>query len=223
MAPAEAGELCPTCEADLPRLTEPFCQTCAEPFHGRMDASPERCAYCAHRRLYFEAAICPCISTGLVRELIHNFKYNGRMQNLKALVSLLREVWMDERLCGERVDAIVPVPLHWLRQRVRGFNQAALLARGLGKSRGVPVWSALVRRRHTGRQTQLTRRERLRNLRRAFDLRWGMAARVPGARLLLVDDVYTTGTTVNECAKSLRRAGAEKVWVATVARAYTQG
>ncbi len=117
----------------------------------------------------------------------------------------------------EHIDMLMPVPLHTDRLREREFNQSLLLADRLNRGLGLPLsYHNLVRLRSTQAQTELSRKARLKNLRRAFGvLRQG---EVVGKRVLLVDDVFTTGTTVNECAKVLRRAGAADVYVVTLAR-----
>src|SRR5690606_20104960 len=122
----------------------------------------------------------------------------------------------DPRLVSFRCDAIVPVPLHPSRRRWRQFNQAEALARLVGARRGIPVESALLRIRATGTQTQLDRRARIENLRNAFRIR--QDAQMKGRSILLLDDVFTTGSTVEECARQLLAAGAARVRVVTIAR-----
>src|SRR5262249_21837498 len=129
--------------------------------------------------------------------------------------------WLDEalddpRLADQHFDLVVPVPLHPARKRERGFNQAELLARELSRSRGLSLGKALDRIRYTTTQTQFDRNERMENLKDAFRLRHG--CNVQGLRMLLVDDVLTTGSTLSECASVLKRAGAHAVHAVTVAR-----
>ena len=115
------------------------------------------------------------------------------------------------------VDVIIPVPLSLARLRNREYNQSLLLADRLSQARNIPFsYDNLVRTRETAPQTELSRAVRLKNLRRAFAVR--RPADITGQRILLVDDVFTTGTTVNECAKALRKAGAADVYVCTLAR-----
>jgi len=114
------------------------------------------------------------------------------------------------------IDAIVPVPLHAARKRERGFNQAAVLAELLARKAGKPVVHALERIRYTSTQTQFDRNTRMENLRNAFRMRQNVPVR--NLHLLLIDDVLTTGSTVDECARVLKQAGAASVRVATVAR-----
>jgi ComF family protein len=116
-----------------------------------------------------------------------------------------------------RFDVIVPVPLHPARERERGFNQAALLARSLAVRTGLPVKPVLERIRYTTTQTAFDRAERMENLHNAFRLR--RRQDVQGLRVLLVDDVLTTGSTLSECARVLKQARASSVYAATAARA----
>jgi ComF family protein len=123
----------------------------------------------------------------------------------------------DERLRERRFDIIVPVPLHPTRERERGFNQASLLAESLSAQISTPSKPLLERIRYTTTQTALDRAERMENLHNAFRLRKN--ADVRGLRVLLIDDVLTTGSTLSECARVLKRAGATSVHAATAARA----
>jgi ComF family protein len=123
----------------------------------------------------------------------------------------------DERLRGRQFDIIVPVPLHPARLRERGFNQASLLAELLGARISIPSKPLLQRIRYTTTQTALDRAERMENLHNAFRLRKN--ADVRGLHVLLIDDVLTTGSTLSECARVLKRAGAISVYAATAARA----
>ena len=212
-----AGEyLCDQCEAKTVRIVAPFCQKCSEPFEGAI-TGVFTCANCAHRRIYFDAAVAAYRGRGIVRQMIHEFKY-GRQIHLRHLVARwLHAALDDERLCGRRFDVIVPVPLHPARQRERGFNQASVLAELLSAQTSIPAKPVLERIRYTTTQTALDRSERMENLHNAFRLRKNGDVR--SLRVLLVDDVLTTGFTLNECARVLKRAGAFSVHAATAARA----
>ncbi|MBZ5577141.1 MAG: ComF family protein [Acidobacteriia bacterium] len=176
-----------------------------------MDAEG-RCAVCRTGLRGFDAAYCFGSYEGLLREWIHLYKY-GRIKTLaRPLEQLLaRAVPRDERF-----DAIVPVPLHWRRQWQRGFNQAELLARGLSRRLGIPVVKALRRSRSTQAQAGLSNTGRRKNVTAAFRSRRGQV--VAGQRILLIDDVMTTGSTAAACAMALKRAGAARVALGTVAR-----
>jgi competence protein ComFC len=212
-----AGEyLCEQCEAKTVRITAPFCQQCSEPFEGAI-TSVFTCANCAHRTIYFDAAVAAYRGRGIVRQIIHDFKY-GRQIHLRRLVARwLYAAFDDERISGRQFDIIVPVPLHPTRRRERGFNQASLLAELLSARISIPCKPLLKRIRYTTTQTALDRTERIENLHNAFRLR--KKADVRGLHVLLIDDVLTTGSTLSECARVLKRAGAASVYAATAARA----
>ena len=155
-------------------------------------------------------------SRRVIRELIHRLKYNREIWIVKTLGRILVQGLDDVRLSAQDFDAIVPVPLHQKRLREREFNQAALLAGQLSRASGLPVRDVLVRSRYTGTQTALDRAERRQNLRNAFSLRKN--ADVTDQNLLLIDDVLTTGSTLDACAAILLEQGAESVRALTLAR-----
>src|SRR5437773_11964952 len=208
--------LCDQCETKAVRIVAPFCQKCSEPFEGSI-TNTFACANCAHRTIYFDAAVAAYRGRGIVRQIIHDFKY-GRQIHLRHLVARwLYGAFDDERLRGRTFDMIVPVPLHPTRQRERGFNQASLLAELLTAQISIPSKPVLKRVRYTTTQTALDRAERMENLHNAFRLRRN--ANVRGLRVLLIDDVLTTGSTLSECARIFKRSGAISVYAATAARA----
>ena len=148
--------------------------------------------------------------------MIHDFKY-GHQIHLRHLVAhWLIEALDDVRLRGRRFDVIIPVPLHPARERERGFNQAALLAELISERMSIQSKPILKRIRYTTTQTAFDRAERMENLRNAFCLRKNMNVR--SLRVLLIDDVLTTGSTLSECARVLKDAGALSVYAATAAR-----
>ena len=208
--------LCESCRGRAPRITPPFCAKCSEPFSGAITQTFS-CANCEHRTLHFDAAVAAYRSRGLVRKLVHDFKY-GRQRHLRhPLAEWLREAMRDPRLHGRRFDLIVPVPLHPTRERERGFNQATLLAELLAGQVAAPLSPALERIRYTITQTAYDRAERMENLHDAFRLRKNMNVRE--LHVLLIDDVLTTGSTLSECARVLKEGGAISVYAATAARA----
>jgi competence protein ComFC len=152
-----------------------------------------------------------------LKEAIHRFKYGRVLPLVKVFGDLLHPAFQN--LTRDfPTDLLVPVPLHIKRLRERGFNQTLLLVRELSKRTGIPYTErALKKIKDTPFQITLKKRERRKNLRRAFQVK--DPERIKGKAVMLVDDVYTTGTTVNECSRALRRAGAEGVVVLTVARA----
>ncbi len=208
--------LCEPCAAKAPRIKSPFCYTCSEPFDGAITETFS-CANCAHRVLHFEAAVAVYRSRGVVRKLMHDFKYQHHLYLRHPVADWLVETLDDPRLKGRRFDRVIPVPLHPARKRERGFNQAELLAELFAARAGLPMKSDLERIRYTTTQTAFDRAERMENLRDAFRLR--KKADVRGLRVLLIDDVLTTGSTLSECARVLRANGAISVHAATAARA----
>jgi ComF family protein len=208
--------LCDACEAKATRIVPPFCEICSEPFPGAI-TNAFTCANCGNRKLHFEAAVAAYRSRGIVRHVIHDFKYNKQLHLRHVVSRWLADALADVRLRGWRFDALVPVPLHPARRRERGFNQAELLAEFVSERFSIESKPILERIRYTKTQTAFDRAERMENLRDAFRLRKN--ADVRGYRMLLIDDVLTTGSTLSECARVLKAAGAVSVHAATAARA----
>lgn len=208
--------LCASCRKEVRLISAPFCQTCSAPFSGRIEGKFV-CSNCRDRRFAFTCAVSCCKSSDVVRELVHQFKYRDRVYLRNTLVDWLAQTLDDPRLQTPPCDRLVPVPLHPTRQRERGFNQSLLLAEELGTRRGIPVANCLRRIRYTESQTHFDRDARMENLRGAFQMR--QHSDVRNLHLLLIDDILTTGSTVDECARVLLDAGAASVRVATVARA----
>ncbi len=173
------------------------------------------CPNCDGRRWHLSVIVAACRYEGIVRELIQRFKY-GRDQSLICLLGdLLVTALEDPRIKGKEFDVIVPVPLHSLREREREFNQSELLASRLAKKLGIPVIRALKRTRATAPQAGFDRTRRMENLEGAFALKRAIPS---DATILLVDDVTTTGTTLDACAAILREEGASEVCAVTIAR-----
>ena len=215
-AATEPGiHLCDPCAENVQRIEPPFCQRCSQPFEGAI-TQQFTCSNCAEREVHFESAVAAYLSRGVIRDFIHAFKYNGEFHLRHPLAGWLAATLDDPRIASQPFDALVPVPLHHVRFREREFNQAAELATLIAKPREIPVLHALKRTRYTSTQTKLDRSERMENLRGAFRMRH--TARVKERHLVLVDDVFTTGSTVEECSRVLLRAGAASVRVITVAR-----
>jgi len=212
-----SGEhLCLGCRKSAPVISALCCHTCSAPFSGQIDG-PFSCPNCRERRFHFTCAVARYQSRDAVRELVHRFKYNGKVHLRNVLVDWLEETLDDPRLQTPPCDRIVPVPLHSTRERERGFNQARILAEGLARRSGIPLADCMKRIRYTTTQTIFDREERMENLRDAFRMRKN--SDMHDLHLLLIDDVLTTGSTVDECARILIEAGAASVRVATVARA----
>lgn len=201
-----AGELlCRTCLGDATRLDSRVCRHCATPT-GRGTL----CGACAAVPPALYRLIAAFTYDGAIRRAIHSFKY----QDIRALAPVLADALAsDPRLGRLEADALVPVPLHERRLRERGYNQAELLARELGTRMGLPMRTDLVRRVGDG-PSQLDAADRRANVERAFEAE----GEARGMHLMLVDDVATTGSTLNACAHVLLKAGAGRVGAIVVAK-----
>jgi competence protein ComFC len=209
------GYVCEGCRAKVKFIERPFCERCGRPYQGEITGTFE-CANCQEMEWHFKSARSAVIARDPVLETIHRYKYSRQLWFEPFLAGLLIDAARPE-LAKEKWDLIVPVPLYPAKQREREFNQADRLARCLGAATQVPVDRRLIRRvRPTSTQTVLSRVEREENVRGAFAMRRGR--RLEGGRVVLVDDVLTTGATTSACAKVLRSAGAGDVCVWTVAR-----
>jgi ComF family protein len=206
--------VCAKClAAPQPFLADVFCARCRTPFlNDRPLDDAGLCGLCRTGASGFDAAYSYGAYDQTLRALIHLFKYHGVVTLAAPLGGLLARALPRE----EPFDAIVPMPLHWRRRLHRGFNQCGLLARELSRRSGIPVEWALRRRRATPAQAGLTHAARRRNVAGAF--RVPRPESVAGKRLLLIDDVLTTGSTLSAAAGVLRRAGARHVAALTVAR-----
>lgn len=214
--------LCDPCLKAISRIEPPFCEVCGEPYDGAISGT-FRCGNCTGLKLHFDFAVATCRAEGVVRELVHKFKYE-RALYLRGLLGLLLSRTLGEaRLTGLNPAewTLVPVPLYHARRREREYNQSWELCREVSRLTGIPALDALRRVRATTSQASLSRHQRIENLRNAFQPARAVLRRASlrGRKVLLVDDVLTTGSTTSECARVLRReAGAEKVVVITVAR-----
>jgi len=218
------GPVCDPCWRSVAPLSPPLCDRCGDvlPSWRMFDLVAGVCSRCRRRPSPVSVARAAGSYEGVLRQLVHALKYEGRRTLAKPLARLMRER-CDEVFRG--ADLLVPVPLHWLRRQRRGFNQAADLAAELG----LPVVEGLRRVRATAPQFGLPVAGRLRNLEGAFApprCRW-LSARTHDPRLrdacvVLVDDVCTTGATLEACARVLRAGGARDVRAVTVARALSR-
>lgn len=210
-----ARGICPRCLADIHWIRPPFCNVCGVPFRT-FESANHPCGTCLTRKSHFAEARAVASYDGPLQKMIHRWKYEGK----SSLTSLFGD-WLWEGLRSHwspsSFDLILPVPLHEERLRERGFNQALLLAKALSRRTGIPHERRVLRKKKaTHPQVHLSRREREREIRGAFVVKDPLA--VKGKRILLVDDVFTTGATANECSRVLRVGGASSVHVLTLAR-----
>jgi ComF family protein len=203
--------LCPSCRRDLPSPGAPLCAGCGI---AAAAAAAPFCASCRGRHAW-DAVVFAAPYAGTAKELVHRFKYRADFAAGRFLAQLLASR-VAASLPGA-VDLLVPVPLHRWRLSGRGFNQAALLARDIGRQLALPVAvAALGRAGNTRTLAGLHPAERSRELRDAFTAR--RPGQVAGRRILLVDDVLTTGVTAEGCCRELKQSGARWVGVAVAAR-----
>jgi len=195
-------------------VTSPYCSICGIPFAGV--GENHCCSGCMTKRPAFDIARAPFVYEGGVKELLHSFKYTPKPHLRKPLALLITNGL--EKCSGEVTpDMIVPVPLHRKKIRQRGFNQAILLGEMISKDWKIRLERNVLQRiRWTEPQVNLSGDDRRKNVIGAFAIAPGIS--LTGNSILLIDDVFTTGSTLNECAKTLKNAGAEKVYAVTVAR-----
>jgi len=207
----EIPGLCPACEEDIQWLLPPCCPRCGRPFPK--GSTSHLCSDCLQGKLYYDRGRAAVWYQGVFASAIQRFKYQGEIN----LAGPLAWFWNKINMEDFSFEAIIPVPLHPARLRERGFNQALLLGRVLGKSQGKPVLPKVLRRiRNTIPQVQLDHSEREKNVRGAFAVR--KQREIMDKNLLLIDDVLTTGATVNECARVLKKSGAGEITILTLAR-----
>jgi len=205
---------CAICLQDVRLLLEPFCTRCGKPF-DRAAGESHLCSFCLGKGWHFKQARAVVRYQSPVTEAVKMFKYKGQMHGLASFAALAQQYFAQQPL--EQPDLIVPVPLHIKRLRHRGFNQALVLCRAIfPASRDRIDPHVLMRHSWTQPQTGLSRNERRRNVRNAF--RVNRPEKIKNKKILLVDDVYTTGATVNECARILYKNQAAEVNVFTFAR-----
>ncbi len=210
------GVVCEDCWNKIKAIEDPFCSVCGYPFVSKCVEPGALCGSCRHQLFAFDFARSYSSFSDPLKEIIHQFKYCGHLSLARPLGRHLQAVYHSFP-AALRSDVIIPVPLHKARERERGFNQAAELAKqlsGLTRIPFQPGW--FVRTRPTEVQAGLSRRQRRMNLKGAFQV--SRRAVLANRDILLLDDVFTTGATLNECATILKRSGCRRVNVLTIAR-----
>lgn len=213
-----AGTVSPAAWSELSFLSEPCCAACGFPFEFAMPsgAGDSLCAACLADRPEFSRARAALAYTDASRDLILGFKHGDRLESVTVMIPWLRQAGAS---LLDDADIIVPVPLHRWRLLARRYNQAAIIGAALARDRALAFCAdALMRTRATPTQGHLNANERQKNVRRAFAAHPNRKTRISGQRVLLIDDVYTTGATVRECTKALLDGGAKDVSVLTLAR-----
>ena len=192
-----AGDYCPTCGADA----------------GKYALVNNRCGFCQSKEIVFDGIARAGVYGDSLRDMVLSLKFRDRTELAKHLC-VLANAALEGSIFKENIDFFVPVPLHWARRCWRGFNQAMVIAKGFSHPSGV-INTDLVRVRYTKRQWNLTPAKRKRNVAGAFAVRKGH--KFSGSMICLVDDITTSRATLNECAKTLKQAGAKKVFALVLA------
>jgi len=207
--------VCQDCLNSIKRIHPPFCLKCGRPLNGSEEIKA-LCPDCIDNHYYFEKSWQCCQYEGLTKELIHKFKYNNRLFLKKVLVDILYG-FVKGNIDIKSIDGLIPVPMHKSLISRRGFNQAAYLAKGLSAMLGLDCFeNSLLKIKRTQQQAVLGKPERLKNIKGAFSVREG--SDLKGKNLFLIDDVFTTGATADECSRSLRSYGVNKVYLLALAR-----
>ena len=200
---------CAACQASVESVPQPICPQC-----GRPVLTARLCSQCRTRPLQLDGIRSVAIHDGALRQAVHHLKYRHRHELAVILGQMLATYWQSVDLVA---DVVLPVPLHVSRHKERGYNQAGLLARALAKHAHLTLnETQLIRTRATAPQVELGAKARKLNVQDAFS--W-TGDKLDGICILLIDDVCTTGATLEACALPLRQAGAESVWALTLARA----
>lgn len=212
LSPIAEIYICPLCLNKICKLQPPFCKTCGRP----VEPLSERCPDCTGQNFYFSRGFTSNLYEGLIKDCIHNFKYNSYTY-LGGTLAFFMADFAKRYIDIDKIDAIASIPLHWQRKRDRGFNQSAILAEILSKNFRIPYTSTgLSRIKSIQPQVELPRKERISNVLDVFKVK--NPKKILDKRILLIDDVFTTGATFNECSRVLMECGAKDVWVFSLAR-----
>ena len=209
------GLLCKRCRAQIKMNLPPFCVSCGRHLE-KNGLNKNTCSQCVRKRPHFDRAFSPCVYDGITKKLIHEFKYNGKDNLAVPLSKIMINFIREYNLPLSYLDLIIPMPLHKTRLREREFNQAEVLGRHIVEEFKKDLTTGvLLRHRLTKTQTELKNSERALNVIGSFSV--DKNADLKGRNLLLIDDVLTTGATSSEAALTLKNAGAQAVFVLTLA------
>lgn len=213
--------ICEDCFKTIELIDKPYCVKCNKPLLISVDLFRQEqnifCVDCKKKKYSFEFARSVGRYDGVLRECIHLFKYYGEKKLAKPLGKLLIDYLTKNEEFRELIDLIIPVPLHKNDLKERGFNQSVLLAKIIGNYFSIPVKEeVLIKKRLTPSQVNLSKKERDKNIFKAFFV--NESKEVKEKNILILDDIFTTGSTVEECAKELKKAGTKNIFVLTLAR-----
>lgn len=214
----DADGLCPECFNEITFISQPYCQKCGRPFAEVSAKDSMLCGHClAEKKSVFRMNRSAFIYDDVSKPLILAFKFYDKTENAAMFARWMKNAGKD--IFEQGVDVIVPVPLHYTRLVKRRYNQSGLLAKELGIITGYKVdYDSVVRHKHTRPQVEFSGHARIKNVKDAFSVKH--PEQIKDRRVLLVDDVMTTGSTLRECTLAIKAAGAKSVDTITVARVY---
>jgi len=216
--------ICKDCFKTIKLIENPYCKKCGKPLIGTeffLNNKDILCINCRKQHSYFNCARSVGVYEKALRKCIHLFKYYREKKLAKPLGKLLIDYLSKNKQLYQELDLIIPVPLHKNDLKIRGFNQSLLLSKEIGDYFSLPVEkNILIKKKITGAQIKLSKKEREKNLLNAFFI--AEPERIKGKKLLLIDDVFTTGSTVNECSKELKKAQVKNICVLTLARGISE-
>lgn len=201
--------VCTECKEMLPYVAEPVCMRCGRPIDSEQD---EFCSSCDRKKFSYERGFAVFAYDDVMQQAVADFKYRNRRELAEFFSAELADVF-QKKLSGFGAEAFVPVPIHSARKRYRGYNQAEVLCKSLSEQTGIPVRELLKRDRKTAPQKELDAADRLRNLEQAISFHPAEQERGMPKTVILVDDIYTTGSTAEACTRVLLRAGVHKVYL----------
>lgn len=211
----EQNDICSECWSKLTFITNPYCSICSYPFLYE-DEKEAICGNCVISSPLYDRSISSLKYDVYSKKLIHRFKYNDQLHVLDYLVNLM--INMGRELI-EQADIIIPVPMHKNKLLKRGYNQAALLAMRIASKKKLEyIPQLMIKTKNTTSQAQLNQKQRLKNVKNSIELNPKYKEKIKGRKILLIDDVITTGATINESCKVLRKEDPDKIFVLTLAK-----
>ena len=208
---------CASCWRKLIFINKPYCIICGRPLYNNVLNNSLVCANCLKHKYYFDRVFSVFVYNKTIAKAIFEFKFHEKTFLAKQFSELILKKLLD---CKENIDFITCVPMHIKRLRVRGYNQSLLLANEISKSLNIPCICNLLKKiKHTKAQVQLNSKNRRINLKSSFDLNQKYINIIKNKNILIVDDVFTTGSTVNECAKVLKlKSKVNRIFITTIAK-----
>lgn len=213
--------ICENCFKTIELIDKPYCVKCGKPFLISTDLFKQDreilCADCKRKKYSFEFARSVGIYHKVLKECIYLFKYYGEKKLAEPFGELLIDYLVKNQEFKKKIDLIIPVPLHNNDLKKRGFNQSVLLSRIIGNHFSIPVKEeVLIKKKLTSSQVNLSKKEREKNILKAFSV--DRPEEIKGVNILILDDIFTTGSTVEECAKELKKAKAKNIFILALAR-----